>query len=230
MRLIMRRIYVMAAASLLLLLGVGLIGKGTLLAEGAWGVVPQVQESLVILMGPNEDGSHWTCAAFSIHRQQGLFLTAAHCVDEGRPLSLRTLFAPIDIAAPAHVLWQDVGLDLAVLEANIHRPALRPRAKEFARGLEVGALGFAWGQGLYFAAGVVANVHVYTEWNENGGRWEGAFLTVDGPVNGGMSGGPWFDRHGRVVGIVQRGTNITSFGRPINLVFSATQAYWQYKR
>lgn len=206
-----------------------LLVSGVALAEGTWGVVPRMQESVVRLTSsPNEEGSFNTCASFAIHQRDGYFLTAAHCLEP--ELWLHRPFHAVDVRKLATVVWADSVLDVAVLQADLHVPALRPRAKDYARGLEVGALGFAWGQGLYFAAGAVANVHVYASWDNNGGRWKGEFLTVDGTVNGGMSGGPWFDRNGRVVGIVQRGNQSTTFGRSINTLFSATQAYWEHQR
>lgn len=196
-------------------------------AGGLWDVVPKVEPSVVRLVGfHGEDESVSTCAAFSIHQATGYLLTAAHCL--APELSIH---APNGGKYVASVVWGSEALDLLVLQSGWHGKALRPRAPDMVRGLEAGALGHAYGLSTrYFAAGFVAYLGALPEWEENGMNWRDGWLLISAPFIVGMSGGPIFDREGRVMGMVQRTSDRTGFGRPISVVWGATQAYWEKLR
>ena len=201
-------------------------------ASSPWSTAQKAMESVVQLRGPNPDGSHYRCSAFSINKDQGYFLTDHHCLpQEGvqGDVQLARGFGFSKLYANARVLKASAELDLAVLQTGYHMKALHPRTSPFARGISMAAAGHAWGlERLYFVGGSVAYLGPIPEWTANGVRWEGEWLLFDRQVIGGMSGGPFLDTDGKVMGIVQRTNDSTGFGRPIDLILSFTKEYWQY--
>ena len=129
------------------------------------------------------------CTAFSIHQSRGYLMTAIHCLG---PL----LMVNSKLAQPIALFEQ---LDVAVIEANVHLPALSMRSSMTRAGDMVGGAGFGYGlKEPIFRGGYVS--HPQAQWGDSVVRW----FVFDAPFVEGMSGGPVFDRQGRVITLIQR--------------------------
>lgn len=162
-----------------------------------------------------------TCTAFSINEDQGLYMTAAHCVPasyaevvEGQPLD-----EPRIDGQPVTVVFLSQSLDLAIVKATVKRPALYPRAESLVVGNEVGSYGYGYGGPTpIFRAG---NVSGYFTDPNTAAEW----LMFDNAVVGGMSGGPIVDWDGFVVGVNSKSDGMSGISLSIRQILAATQ-FW----
>ena len=161
-----------------------------------------------------------TCTAFSINSDQGLYMTAAHCVpgsyaSEGEPAD-----EPRIDGQPLTVLYLSQELDLAIVQAKTKRPALAPRLTPLLVGNELGAYGYGYGgKAPLFRT---ATVSVFLP-DELGNEW----MMFDSALIGGMSGGPIVDRDGRVVGINVKSDGLSGISLSIGQILRATQFWGQ---
>lgn len=193
-------------------------------------VVRTVQASTVRLSFPVTVANFFTgealeaqavCTGFVINRAKGYVMTAYHCLNEGTTNRM-TMTGAIP-GAPMWVVFQDEKLDIAVISAQITKPALRPSRVGLQQGQMIGALGYGYGfKTPLFRAGYVSNVAVEVDPNEIPGYW----TIFDGPFIGGMSGGPVFNYSGQVVGVVQMSNDLIGLWRPFSFVYGATRVYW----
>lgn len=162
-----------------------------------------------------------TCTGFSVNDRYSYFITAYHCLNEGTAADLK-----ID-GLPARLLYANKALDLAVITADLHKPALRASTSALRKGDEIATLGHAYGFiDTLFRAGHVANPSIDLD-SAFGPGYNGQWLIFDAPYIGGMSGGPVFALDGRVVGIVQQADEISGFGLNIKTILGATGFYWK---
>jgi S1-C subfamily serine protease len=162
-----------------------------------------------------------SCTAFSINEQYGYFMTAAHCLNNGTTETLT-----LD-GFPARLLYREVMLDLAVIAADLHKPAMVPSAAVLRKGDEIATLGYGYGlHDSLFRAGHVANPLVDLAQFELPNLW----LAFDNGYIGGMSGGPVFDRDGYVVGLVQLSDEYSGFGITIATILEETSAFWEFSQ
>lgn len=151
------------------------------------------------------------CSGFSIAEKDGYILTDYHCLHNGTADGLT-----VD-GVPAQLLYANKTMDLAVVSADVHKPALRPSRVPLRKGDAVAALGHAYGfSDTLFRAGYVAHP-----------RLDGKWLVFDTTYIGGMSGGPIFVMDGTVVGIVQQTDDNSGFGLTIQTVLNLTSVYWK---
>ena len=160
-------------------------------------------------------------------------LTAAHCISaghEGDPI-LVGLRPDLDRrtgrwtrARPVRLLRLDRGLDLALLSRG---PSWAPRARVRRLPARVGEPVVAVGHPFRMPY-VQQRGHVSSEVRTGGGGGDGrAWFGIDVGVMPGMSGGPVFDAHGLVLGVVSFYVGSAHLGGvlPARLVFA--MAPWE---
>lgn len=163
------------------------------------------------------------CTGFSINETYSYFFTAYHCLNNGTTTDLT-----ID-GIPARLLYANQELDIAVITANLHKPAIHARAKALRKGEQIATLGHGYGLAdTLFRAGYVANPSLdLSASREFGPEFVGHWLMFDTSYIAGMSGGPVFDLDGKVVGVVQRADGQSGFGVNMSTILGATAFYWK---
>ena len=188
-------------------------------------MIKKVEQSVVRLSYPVSTMNPWTgepvtftatCTGFVIgetEAEDAIFstiLTANHCLPmdpdgpdlEGVPAQLVA-----DVYWPARVLKADEDNDLALVEAQFSKPALKFRTAIVTRGLSVYSFGY----------GYAINTHLFLEhviaapYAEIDEEYPIGILVSPGFI-GGMSGGPVVDVQGRVVSVVQASTDRVGYG------------------
>lgn len=158
------------------------------------------------------------CTGFSIAERDGYFLTDYHCLNAGTAADLL-----VD-GSQARLLYKNKYLDLAVVTANLHKPALRPSQRPLRKGEQIATLGHGYGiDDTLFRGGYVA----LPSFDKREFNMVGHWLVFDTPYIGGMSGGPVFGLDGKVVGIVQQADELSGFGLGIQTILDATDYYWK---
>lgn len=149
---------------------------------------------------------------------EGLVITAAHCVRGGSRLEIRSVAAD---RVPATLVAVDAGTDLALLRVDddgISHPNLsladvapRPGEEVFVLGAPDGIAGTMMRGMIARDEPVVcefrAHVEMYVE-----------VILIAGLSRGGMSGGPWLNSSGEVVGVVVGGAEGLSHMSPATAV------------
>lgn len=170
--------------------------------------VHEVVEKSVVRVTANVIGTineMSVCTGFSIGTQR--YLTAAHCVkdlymEDGIPFQL-TMRVNGHVASAVTV---DDELDLAVLVSDLNKPALQLRADGLERFEPVYAMGYGHG----FTEPLVTEHHALLfGYLLRPDIWPGTVYM--NPFIGGMSGGPVYDKDGKVVGIVQRASTYVGY-------------------
>lgn len=160
------------------------------------------------------------CTAFSINEQKDLFMTAAHCVDEGT------------YTVDKHIAWLayfNEEIDVAILVSpGAARVALKPSTIVLDHQQDIFATGYAFGfETPMVLAGKVASFGVLGV-DEDFPKQ--VFMVTRPGVIGGMSGGPLTDALGDVISVNQmtgswNGTDV-AFSRPQKVVMDATKQFW----
>lgn len=157
------------------------------------------------------------CTAFSINETKRYYLTAHHCVvpflsDEGEPE------VPVLDGQPLTIVFTNLALDLAIVVGPVARPALVLRTQPVLAGTEVGGYGYGYGMPTpIFRLATISAIFRDPE----GLEW----LMVDNALIGGMSGGPLFDRSGRVVGVNDKSDNWSGYSVSGAQIRAATE-FW----
>lgn len=157
-----------------------------------------------------------TCTAFSINRDQGLYLTAKHCTD---PYDEAGEDVPQLDGKPLQVVYSNDALDLAIVRSTVKRPALRYRTQPLEIGNEVASLGYGAGFKVPMLRTAVVSLFVA---DDAKAEW----ILLDNALIGGMSGGPIVDRAGRVVGVNDKSNQYSGMSLSIAEILRATQ-FWQ---
>lgn len=133
---------------------------------------------------------------------EGLALTAAHVVEGKRTVDV-VLHGGKRTRAKVVAVSTDV--DLALIQVSVRAPRTLPLASRSDQrvGQWVGAVGHGLGGVWAFTVGMVSNLYET--------KHGAAIVQTQIPLNPGNSGGPIFDRSGRVVAVVSKGaTNASS--------------------
>ena len=171
---------------------------------------------------------HGACTAFSINDFRDYFLTAAHCYGEKMLVG----------GHEARMVYLNRKADLMVLvvpesgEVPEVRPAKEHECKDGSinatcQGNEVAAMGY--GFGVMFPILKTGNVGAVDVDMSDWGFAQGERMLLSGfSYIPGMSGGPVFDRDGRIVGIVQWGDNdnYVGGGRTLKGIMALTSQFW----
>lgn len=145
------------------------------------------------------------CTGWSISEKAGFVVTAAHCYGE----------AMFTDDVRAEVMYYNVVTDMMVLKSPIHKPALQPSKNEVKAGQEILAIGFGEG----FEAPLAHVCHVASPDQVVNEIMEGEhFMIADCQYVHGMSGGPVLDSEGRLVSIIQIGSQTNGYGRVLREV------------
>lgn len=115
----------------------------------------------------------------------------------------------------ARLVYSDPSIDLALLktdpDASLVPVTLEPRDAE--PGEDVYAIGNSKGEGLCIVEGIVSDTHRRIAGNE--------YIMISAPVTNGNSGGPVFNVHGNLIGIVQSGRSDVSamnYAIPVDVI------------
>lgn len=144
-----------------------------------------------------------------VHLGGGKVLTANHVVERAEHILVSD---DNGYSRTATVLWANPTLDVALVQTN--GEGLKQRALECqgaAAGEAITLEGNPFNMGHVTTYGRIALANVHKQ-----GNWQEAVL-VDATVAPGMSGGPVFNRAGKIVGIVVGGVP----GFPINIIVPA---------
>lgn len=157
-----------------------------------------------VLIGGRHHGT-----AFVVTKE-GLAITAAHVLAGGRgPLEFLSRTGE---RTPAKIVGRDLGHDLALLRINVGDepcPFVEIAAEEPRIGDEVALLGTPLYRRQLLLFGRVASEGFGFEYLGNRAHYvECRYVSGVGPS--GTSGGPWFDREGRVVGMQIGGMSLKS--------------------
>ena len=144
-------------------------------------------------------GDQAICTTWSLHQKLGLWMTAAHCVVRMEEVDGAELLIPIVglqiTGKPVTTGRVDVQNDLAVMQADVHEPALSLGPYPDV-GDEVTVYGYPGGWKIPLATWLRVSNPFMMEW---GRGW----MILDGSVWPGHSGSPVLDRKGRVIGVLQ---------------------------
>lgn len=187
--------------------------------------VPQkaldVEESLAYVTKKVNAGTVGTCTAFSINEDAGYFITAAHCLSQGRPGALELDGTPVGVARS----YPD--LDIMVLHSDrIRKPQVSTNHNP-DKGSLAWAFGYPYGSGsgAVVRSGIVSNPRANMRAQGNPSQ---DWLVYDNSNLSGMSGGPLVDSYGNVIGVIIASNDRDSINRPIDIVIEATRSYWDF--
>lgn len=158
------------------------------------------------------------CTAFSIDGKKEIFLTAAHCLGP-------TITVGGDTDNPAQVLAVSSIVDTAVIKIPRHGVTeLQPAEPHNLDGQTIYLTGFGHGwpvpipmKSPFLGVDVIESHPL------------GYYLIVGGGCIGGMSGGPALDEDGRVIGMIQRTTDVVCAVRPVDLIMLIAAPFWRIK-
>ena len=148
---------------------------------------------------PLYNGDQAICTTWSLNKEKGLWVTAAHCVQfeaemDGEWIWIQ--FADLQIAEkPVTIVRLDLMNDLALLSADVHVKAL-----EFGKYPQVGDFVTVYGFPAGWKTPLVTWLHVSQPFLVLGGRY---WMLLDGHVWPGHSGSPVLDKKGHVIAVVQ---------------------------
>lgn len=161
-------------------------------------IIASINPSLLKITHMIDDEHQYVCTGFIIDAAKGLGLTAEHCVvdEEG------TLFKEVFVnGMPTEVVKVTESLALIKIPAMIGPPLDLKKDKTKA-GEKVIAVGYGFGD----YAVVIRHIS-----NPNPKSGGGLDISLDGPLAPGMSGGPVVDMDGKVVGVIQRNSQMNIF-------------------
>jgi putative serine protease PepD len=164
-------------------------------------LVSRVMPSVVTVQGASAQGE--SLGSGFVITADGYIVTNEHVVSDVPDRAVRVTLADTS-TVPARVVGRDPESDIAVLkvEKSNMRPVELGDSDSVAPGDPVVAIGSPLALSGTVTAGIVSAVDRTIETREAGGpqRYYAAIQT-DAAVNRGNSGGPLFDREGRVIGV-----------------------------
>ncbi|MBU6363142.1 MAG: trypsin-like peptidase domain-containing protein [Acidobacteria bacterium] len=191
-------------------------------------IVRRESPAVVLIEAKSDSGDGGLGSGFLIDRD-GHILTNAHVVDGSDDTTVTFSDGTVE---KARILGVDKSTDLAVIKIATVPAGIRPVPLGSSSGLVVGqevvAIGNPYGLERTATTGIVSALERTIE-SPNGFAIQNAIQT-DAAINQGNSGGPLFDRAGRVVGMnsqmaSQNGGNVgLGFAVPIDTIRPIAQA------
>ena len=191
-------------------------------------IVRRESPAVVLIEAKSDSGDGGLGSGFLIDRD-GHILTNAHVVDGSDDTTVTFSDGTVE---KARILGVDKSTDLAVIKIGAVPAGIRPVPLGSSSGLVVGqevvAIGNPYGLERTATTGIVSALERTIE-SPNGFAIQNAIQT-DAAINQGNSGGPLFDRAGRVVGMnsqmaSQNGGNVgLGFAVPIDTIRPIAQA------
>lgn len=129
------------------------------------------------------------CTGFVVSSSKGWAITARHCVIDK---------TPVYVDGQESEIVKQNGLFTIVRIPPMSKPTLELRDRELPIGERLYAIGYGFGQLMVF--------------NRGFSGWIDKDIMLDGPLVGGMSGGPIIDQDGRVVGLNQASSEYIGLG------------------
>ncbi len=160
------------------------------------GLSPSVQKSVVTVLCSGGQGSGWSAlmtpsSSFSAAGFKSYIVTNHHVIEDCLPGGAVTIRDLAGNQFAGSVIAFDQANDLAGIAISAEIPALQWQGETPAQGWWVGVMGTPKGQTGVLTTGIISRVNEAT-----------SILNVTAPLNPGNSGGPAFDKLGRVVGVV----------------------------
>jgi S1-C subfamily serine protease len=172
----------------------------------------KVTKSVVTVLCSNSQGSGWSAkvALSSQQQSRGIqsFIITNHHVVDGCLGSTVEIVNSTGTTYSGKVVGWDEETDVAAIETTASIPGLEWIGEKPAIGWWVGALGSPYGNSNTLSTGIISSV------------LDREFLTT-APLNPGNSGGPIFDREGRVLGVataIRTGSNLIGFAGSTELM------------
>ena len=168
---------------------------------------PTIQRSVVTITCAGGQGSGWSAeisptAAFTQAGYRSYIITNHHVIEDCIGTGRVTVITPTGQNLVGNILSFDVTNDLAGVAVSSEVPALSWQGQTPAQAWWVGVMGTPRGVQGVLTTGIVSRV------NESSG-----IVNVTAPLNPGNSGGPVFDRLGRVIAVVSaKYSNSEGFG------------------
>jgi hypothetical protein len=157
---------------------------------------PSVQKSVVTVLCSRGQGSGWSAlmnpsTTFSAAGYKSYIVTNHHVIEDCLPSGSVTVRDQAGSQFAGTVIAFDAANDLAGIAISAEIPPLHWQGETPAQGWWVGVMGTPKGQTGVLTTGIISRVNESTN-----------ILNLTAPLNPGNSGGPAFDKHGRVVGVV----------------------------
>lgn len=157
---------------------------------------PSVQKSVVTVLCGRGQGSGWSALmtpsdSFTAAGFKSYIVTNHHVVEDCLPGGSVTVRDQAGSEYAGSVIAFDQANDLAGIAISSEVPPLQWQGETPAQGWWVGVMGTPRGQAGVLTTGIISRVNEST-----------SILNLTAPLNPGNSGGPAFDKLGRVVGVV----------------------------
>lgn len=157
---------------------------------------PKVQDSVVTVLCSGGQGSGWAVnvdlgSSFASAGYKGYIISNHHVVEDCLPAGNVTVQTKAGIQFSGRVIAYDETNDLAGIAVGTALPTLDWQGETPAQGWWVGVMGTPKGQTGVLTTGIISRVNESTN-----------IVNLTAPLNPGNSGGPAFDRNGRVIGVV----------------------------
>lgn len=175
-------------------------------------VVTDLKPSIRALNFIDKDGDESWCTSFSIDERRQYFMTAEHC------LGTQEKMDGYDVIP----VYSNPDLDVAVVHGAFGVPSLHPGSTP-AQGEEIAGYGYGYNVPMLVAGNLAAPTAIHPETHD-------AYTFYTPSWFHGMSGGPVINTSGKVIGLIQQGTEGMGFGRKWEDLRKATKSFWQFEK
>lgn len=151
----------------------------------------------VVLVGHLQPDGHLMTATGVVLDSSGIVATAAHVIDKPEAIARGLITADGEVHRIVRVLLSDRVTDLALVKTDASNLKPAPISSGAKIGTAVTIIAHPGRQNYCVTHGIVSRYFVGRQYGETA-----ALMAVTADIADGSSGGPVFDRYGRVTGIV----------------------------